>query len=140
MKQETKSLTKNMIDLALKRKEQTRIFRDLRETTTIALETLKYETIEEKQLEQMLKEVAELTTKRPCNILKHPTTTVKEILNTPNIKIQQTLLMRTITCREIKLHDMLEISTTFKAETVEIQITTKKYIIITNIIEVKPSY
>jgi hypothetical protein len=140
VKPETKSLTKKMIDMVLKRKEQTRIFRDLRETISIALEAMKYEILDENTLKQTLKEIAEVTTKRPCDIIKHPTTTVKELLNTPNIKIQQSQITRTVACREIKPYEIFEVSTTFTIETIEIQTTTKKYIIVTNVIEVKPSY
>jgi len=73
-------------------------------------------------------------------MLKHPTTTIKELLNTPNIKIHQSQTIRTITCREIKMYDIVEISTKFKAETIEIQTPQKKYIMITNVEEVRPSY
>jgi hypothetical protein len=140
MKPETKSLTKKMIDTVLKRKEQTKIFRDIRETIEIALETLKYELLEEEQLKSMLKEIAKMTTRIPCNVINHPSTKRNVILNTPNIKIQQILLTKTIACREIKLHDIIEVSTTFTIETYEIETPTKKYIIITNVEEVRPSY
>ena len=140
MKPETKSLTKKMIDTVLKRKEQTRIFRDMRETIEIALETLKYEILEEEQLKDIIKEIAEITTRIPCNVINHPSTKRNVILNTPNIKIQQILLTKTIACREIELHDIIEVSTTFTIETYEIETPTKKYIIITNVEEVRPSY
>jgi hypothetical protein len=140
MRPETKEITKRILETALKTRERTRVFRELHETIEITLETLKYEPIEEKQLEQILREIAEMTVKIPCNTIKHPSTTPNYLLNTPNIKIQQTLLIRTIACREVKLHDIIEISTTFKAETIEIETPQKKYIIITNVMKVKPSH
>jgi hypothetical protein len=140
VKPETKSLTKNMIDMVIKKKEQLAIFRDIKDTITIALETLKYELLEEEQLKSMLKEIAETTTRIPCNIINHPSTKTKQILNTPIIQINQAIKTQTVACSEVKLHEISEISTTFKAETIEIQTMTKKYIIITNIIEVKPTY
>jgi CRISPR/Cas system CSM-associated protein Csm4 (group 5 of RAMP superfamily) len=144
VKPETKSLTKKMIDMVIKKKERTAIFRDMKDTITIALETLKYELLEEEQLKNMLKEIAETTTKIPCNIINHPSTKTNQILNTPNIKIQNIIKTQTVVCSEVnsevKLHEIFEISTTFKAEAVEIETPQKKYIIITNIIEVKPSH
>ena len=140
MKPETKSLTKKMIDTILKRKEQTKIFRDIRETIEIALETLKYELLEEEQLKSMLKEIAEITTKTSCNIIKHPTTTTKDIVNTPTIKISQIMKTQTLSCSEIKLYGINQINITFTIEAYEIQTPTKKYIIISNILEVKPSW
>ena len=133
-------MVKRILETALKMKERTKVFREIRETIEITLETMKYELIEENTLNQVLKEIAEITTKMPCNIIKHPSNTAKELLNTPNIKIQQLQITKTIACREIKMHDIVEISTTFKAETIEIQTPQKKYIIITNVEEVKPSY
>jgi hypothetical protein len=131
---------RKILDTVLRKKEQTRISREIHETITITLETMKHELMEEEQLEQMLREIAETTMKRPCNIIKHPSNNTNVILNTPTIKIQQSQITRTIACREIKLHDILEISTTFKAETIEIETPQKKYIIITNIIKEKPSH
>ncbi len=140
MKPETKSLTKKMIDMVIKKKEQTAIFRDMKDTIKVALETLKYELLEEEQLKSMLKEIAEATTKKPCNIINHPSTKTNQILNTPNIQIYQATKTQTLICSEVGLHEIFEISTTFKIETIEIQTMTKKYIIITKIIEVKPSH
>jgi len=140
MKPETKSLTKKMIDTVLKRKEQTRIFRDIRETIEIALETLKYELLEEEQLKSMLKEIAETTTKTSCNIINHPTTTVKDLLNTPTTKINQVIRTQTVACSEVKLHEINQLNITFTIETIEIQTPAKRYTMITNIAEVKPSY
>jgi hypothetical protein len=133
-------MVKRILETALKMKERTKVFREIQETIEITLETMKYELIEENTLNQVLKEIAEITTKMPCNIINHPTTTVKELLNTPNIKIQQLQIMKTIACREIKMYDVVEISTTFKAETIEIQTPQKKYIIISDILEVKPGW
>jgi hypothetical protein len=135
-----KGLVTRILETALKTRERTKIFREIQETIEITLETMKYNIMEEKQLDKVLRETAELATKIPCNIIKHPNTTPNYLLNTPFIKIQQTLLMRTIACREIKLHEVSEISTTFKAETIEIETPQKKYIIITNVEEVKPRY
>jgi len=140
MKPETKSLTKKMIDTVLKRKEQTRIFRDMRETIEITLETLKYEILEEEQLKNILKEIAETTTRIPCNVINHPTTTVKDLLNTPNTKINQVIRTQTVACSEVKLHEINQLNITFTIETIEIQTPQKKYIMITNVEEVKPSY
>jgi len=140
MKPKTESLTKKMINTIMKKKEQTKISKELHESITIALETIKFEVIEEEQLEKTLKEIAETTTRIPCNVINHPSTKRNVILNTPNIKIQQILLTKTIACREIELHDIIEVSTTFTIETYEIETPTKKYIIITNVEEVRPSY
>jgi hypothetical protein len=137
---ETKEITKRILETALKTRERTRVFRELHETIEITLETLKHELIEEKQLEQILKEIAEMTVKIPCNIINHPSTKTNQILNTPNLKIQNMIKTQTVVCSEVKLHEIFEISTTFKVEAVEIETPQKKYIIITNIIEVKPSY
>jgi hypothetical protein len=133
-------MVKRILETALKTRERTRVFRELHETIEITIETLKYELIEEKQLEQVLREIAEMTVKIPCNIINHPSTKTNQILNTPNIKIQNIIKTQTVVCTEVKLHEIFEISTTFKMETIEIQTMTKKYIIITNIIEVKPSH
>lgn len=138
--QTMQGMVKRILETALKMKERTKVFREIQETIEITLETMKYELIEENTLNQVLKEIAEITTKMPCNIINHPTTTVKELLNTPNIKIQQLQIMKTIACREIKMYDVVEISTTFKAETIEIQTPQKKYIIISDILEVKPGW
>jgi hypothetical protein len=129
-----------MIDTVLKRKEQTRIFRDMRETIAIALEALKYEMLDEDTINQMLKEITKMTVKTPCNIIKHPSNTVKDIVNTPTIKINQIVKTQTLTCSEIKLYGINQINITFTIEAYEIQTPTKKYTIITNIEEVKPSY
>jgi hypothetical protein len=139
MKPETESLTKKMINTIMKKKEQTKISKELHESITIALETIKFEVIEEEQLKSMLKEIAETTTRIPCNVINHPSTKRNVILNTPAIKIQQILLTKTIACREIELHDIIEVSTTFTIETYEIETPTKKYTIITRIEEVKPT-
>jgi hypothetical protein len=114
-----------MIDMVIKKKEQLAIFRDIKDTITIALETLKYEVIEEEQLEQILKEIAETTTKTTCNIIRHPNTAVKEALNTPNIKFRAMHKTRTITCSEV--------SVTFKFEAIEIETPNEKHIIIMSV-------
>jgi len=131
---------KRIIDTVTRKKEQIKIMKDLHDTVKIALEAMKYEILEEDTIKQTLKEIAEMTKKASCNIINHPTTTVKELLNTPNIKIQQLQITKTIACKEIKMHDIVEISTTFKAETIEIQTPQKNYIMITNIIEVKAGW
>jgi hypothetical protein len=125
MKPETESLTKKMINMIMKKKEQTKIFKELHESITIALEAIKFEVIEEEQLEKTLKEIAETTTKTTCNITRHPDTAVKDTLNTPNIKFQAMLKTRTITCSEVSI--------TFKFEAIEIQTPNKKYIIIMSV-------
>jgi len=129
-------MVKRILETVLKTREQAKTLREIRETIEITLETIKYEVVEEKQLEQVLKEITKIITRTSCNIIKHPNTTPNYILNTPNIKIQQTLLMRTIACT----NNIAEISTTFKVETIEIQTPDKKYVIITNVKEVKPSH
>jgi hypothetical protein len=140
MKPETKTIISKIVDTVLKRKEQTRIFRELHETITTALEVMKYEVLEEDVLKQTLIEIAETTTKTPCNIVKHPDTEVKDILNTPTLKIQQLLKTQTLICSKIGLHDIKQISITFEVETVEIQTPNKNYIIVTNVKEVRPTW
>ncbi len=140
MKPETKTVINKIMDTVLKRKERLAIFRDMKDTITITLETLKYEPLEEEQLKSMLKEIAEMTTKAFCNIINHPNPEAKDILNTPNLKIQQLSKTQTLTCSEIGLHSIKQISITFRVETIEIQTPTKKYIMITDIKEVRPSW
>ena len=140
MKPETKSLTKKMIDTVTRKKEQAKILKDMQDTITIALEAMKYEILEEEQLKNILKEIAETTTRIPCNVINHPTTTVKDLLNTPNTKINQVIRTQTVACSEVKLHEINQLNITFTIETIEIQTPAKRYTMITNIAEVKPSY
>jgi hypothetical protein len=132
--------TRKIIDTVIKKKERLAIFRDMKDTITIALETIKHEILEEEQLKNVLKEIAEMTVKTPCNIINHPNKTSKEILNTPTIKISQVIKTRTIACSEVKLYGVNQLSITFTIETYEIETPTKKYTIITNIEEVKPGW
>jgi signal transduction histidine kinase len=119
------NIKNKILEIVLKKKEQTRISKELHESITIALEALKYEVIEEEQLEQILKEIAETTTKTTCNIIRHPNTAVKEALNTPNIKFRAMHKTRTITCSEV--------SVTFKFEAIEIETPDRTHIIIMSV-------
>jgi hypothetical protein len=140
MKPETKTTITKMIDIVTKKKEQVKIFREMKDTITIALEAMKYEIFEEDTIKQILKEIAEMTVKTPCNIINHPNKVTNEIHNTPTIKIQSTVKTQTLICSEVKLYGISQLSITFTIETYEIQTPTKRYIIVTDVKEVKPGW
>jgi hypothetical protein len=140
MRPETGSVIKKMIEIVKKEKEQARIFRDMKDTIAIALKAMRYEMIEEEQLKTVLKEIAEMMTRVFCDVIKHPDTTLNEILNTPTIKIRQTIKTRTLLCSRVSLSGITQLNILFTIETYEIQTPTKQYIIVTDVKEVKPGW